>query len=226
MALERLTQLPALIGKYEANVIVETPKGSRNKFNFDSQSGLFCLGTTMPLGVTFPFEFGFLPSTLGEDGDPLDVLILMDAPTFVGCLVDARLIGVLEIRQTKKGKELRNDRIIAVAKSSRRHSTLHTLRDVPAATLEEMEHFFASYNEIKGEKLKVIGRHGPARAVALVRSGVRAALKRGGVGLSQATDVRLSQAHWTRENRSQLALCHGKQAYRGPFPLPSSCFPY
>jgi inorganic pyrophosphatase len=177
MALNTPNQLPALIGKVEANVIVETPQGSRNKFDFDPETGLFRLATAMPAGVAFPFEFGFIPSTLGEDGDPLDVLILIDAPTFVGCLVKARLVGVLEIRQTKKGKELKNDRIIAVAEASRRHATVHSLRDVPAALLEEIEHFFASYNEMKGERLRVTGRRGPKRAAELVRIGIKRAVE-------------------------------------------------
>lgn len=178
MASRSLDQLPALIGGYTVNVIVETPQGSRNKFDFDPESGLFRLATTMPLGVTFPFEFGFVPSTIGEDGDPLDILILLDAPTFVGCLVKARLIGVFVVEQTKKGKYLRNDRIIAVADHSPRHAHIRSLKDLPARLLAEIEHFFASYNEMKGESLKVKGRLGPARAAQIIRAGIHAAKKR------------------------------------------------
>src|SRR3569623_1676893 len=98
--------------KYEVNVIIETPKGSGNKFNYDPESGLYELGSPMPEGFTFPFEFGFIPSTLGDDGDPLDVLVLMGSPTFPGCLVRARLLGVIEATQTEKnGKKERNDRL-------------------------------------------------------------------------------------------------------------------
>jgi inorganic pyrophosphatase len=171
--MNEIARLPALIGTVAVNVVVETPQGSCNKFEFDPGSGMFRLATAMPVGVTFPFEFGFIPSTLGEDGDPLDVLILIDAPTFVGCLVEARLVGVLEIRQTKKGKELRNDRIIAVAQASRRHATVRSLRDLSTELLEEIEHFFASYNQMKGERLRVTARKGPKRAAELVRIGVK-----------------------------------------------------
>ncbi|HEX8201166.1 MAG TPA: inorganic diphosphatase, partial [Isosphaeraceae bacterium] len=84
----------------ELNVIIETPKGSRNKFDFDEELGLFKLGGVLPAGAVFPYDFGFVPATRGGDGDPLDVLVLMDEPAFVGCLVPARLIGVIEAEQT------------------------------------------------------------------------------------------------------------------------------
>src|SRR6266852_1252369 len=81
-------------------VIIETPKGSRNKFDYDPESGLFMLGGLLPEGMMFPFDFGFIPSTLGDDGDPLDIMVLMDAPAHVGCLIDARIIGIIESKQT------------------------------------------------------------------------------------------------------------------------------
>src|SRR3712207_9187895 len=84
-------------GADEVNVIVETPKGSRNKFDCDEEYRLFTLGGVLPAGAVFPFDFGFIPSTRGGDGDPLDILILMDEPAFTGCLVSARVIGVIEI---------------------------------------------------------------------------------------------------------------------------------
>src|SRR5688500_13414908 len=85
-----------------ANVIIDTPKGSRNKFKFNEDKGLFKLKHVLPAGMVFPFDFGFLPNTLTEDGDPLDVLILSEAPTFAGCLIETRIIGVLEAEQTGK----------------------------------------------------------------------------------------------------------------------------
>src|SRR3954469_6625001 len=88
----------------ELNVIIETPKGSRNKFDFDEELGLFKLGGVLPAGAVFPFDFGFVPATRGGDGDPLDVLVLMDEPAFVGCLVAARLIGVIEAEQAEGGE--------------------------------------------------------------------------------------------------------------------------
>lgn len=169
-----LSKLPALAANSdEVNAIVDTPQGSQNKFKYDEESGLFMLGGAMPAGVVFPFEFGFIPSTRGGDGDPLDLLILMDAPTFVGCLVQARLVGVIVAEQTEEGKTTRNDRLIAVAVQSRRHAHLRELREVPKQLLAEIEHFFVSYNEIKGKKFKALSRQGAARALALARKGVK-----------------------------------------------------
>lgn len=108
----------------ELNVIIETPKGSRNKFNYDEDYNLFKLGGVLPAGAVFPFDFGFIPSTIGGDGDPLDVLLLMDEPAFPGCLVSSRLIAVIEAEQTERdGETTRNDRLIAVAADSRAHQT-------------------------------------------------------------------------------------------------------
>src|SRR5918912_4248095 len=98
----KLSGLDASLDGGELNVIIETPKGSRNKFDYDEETGLFKIGGVLPAGASFPFDFGFVPSTVGGDGDPLDVLVLMDDPAFPGCLVAARLIGVIQAEQTEK----------------------------------------------------------------------------------------------------------------------------
>ena len=169
-----LDQLSPFVGKTkDVNAIVDTPKGSQNKFKFDEKSGLFQLAGAMPAGVVFPFEFGYIPNTLGGDGDALDLLILMDAPTFVGCLVQARLVGVIEAKQTEKnGTTEQNDRLIAVAVKSRRHEHVRSLTELPKQLVAEIEHFFVSYNAIKGKRFAPEGRFGPKRAVEIVRKGV------------------------------------------------------
>lgn len=178
MSTKPIDHLLAFTPEGETNAIVETPQGSRNKFDYNPKSGLFELGAAMPAGASFPFEFGFIPSTLGEDGDPLDVLILMDAPTFVGCLARVRLVGVIEVKQTDKGdKFIRNDRLIAVPIKSRIHESVRSLHDLPKELLAEIEHFFASYNQMKGRRFKVVGRHGPHRAQQLVKAGIHLAKK-------------------------------------------------
>ncbi len=159
------------------NVVIDTPQGSRNKFGWDEELELFSLTGVLPAGAVFPYDFGFVPNTLGGDGDALDVLVLMDAPAFVGCLVVTRLLGVIEGQQSKDGKTERNDRLVAVAVNSRTHESLETLQDLDAKLLEEIEHFFVSYNVIKGKKFKWLGRYGPARARKLVQEGARAARK-------------------------------------------------
>lgn len=149
-------------------VIIDTPKGSRNKFEFSQEYGLFKLGGVLPQGAVFPYDFGFVPQTKGGDGDPLDVLLLMDDPAFTGCLVPARLIGVIEAEQVEGGKTQRNDRLIAVASNSRNHADIADLDALPGNTVDEIEHFFTSYNEAKGKQFTILGRHGPDHARSLL----------------------------------------------------------
>ena len=156
------------------HVIIDTPQGSRNKFEYDEELGLFKLGGVLPAGASFPFDFGFVPSTQGGDGDPLDVLVLMDEAAFAGCLVVARLLGVLEAEQTEEdGETMRNDRLIAVAEKARNHKEVRSLGQLSEHLLDEIEHFFVSYNEMKGKKFKPLGRFGPKRAERLIEEGVR-----------------------------------------------------
>jgi inorganic pyrophosphatase len=155
------------------NAIIDTPKGSRNKFKYDEKSHLFKLGGALPLGAVFPFDFGYLPSTMGDDGDPLDVLILMDDPAFTGCLVQVKLIGVIEAEQTEEGTTVRNDRLIAVAAETRNHSHIRFIGDLNSNLVHEIERFFISYNETKGKQFEVLGRHGPERALELVKNGIK-----------------------------------------------------
>jgi inorganic pyrophosphatase len=160
----------------EVNVVIETPKGSRNKYKYDTEHGLFKLGGVLPAGAVFPFDFGFVPSTVGGDGDPLDVLVLMDDSAFPGCLTAVRLIGVIEAVQTERdGKTERNDRLIAVAAESHNHADVRSLNQLGDSLVTEIEHFFISYNEIKGKAFKPVGRHGPRRATTLVKEGVERA---------------------------------------------------
>src|SRR5579862_3840257 len=107
--------------KGTCRAIIETPKGCRNKFDYDPDSGLFMLGGLLPEGMMFPFDFGFIPSTLGEDGNPLDILVLMDAPCHVGCLIEGRIIGIIEAEQSEGGKTESNDRLLGVAIRSYDH---------------------------------------------------------------------------------------------------------
>jgi inorganic pyrophosphatase len=157
----------------DLNVIIDTPKGSRNKFAWDEKRQLFELSGMLPSGAVFPYDFGFIPNTRGGDGDPLDVLVLMDEPAFPGCLVQSRLLGVIEAEQTEKGETDRNDRLIAVASKSRTNSDLKSIKDLNPKLLEEIEHFFISYNEVKGKKFKPLGRFGPERARTLVKKAQR-----------------------------------------------------
>jgi inorganic pyrophosphatase len=155
------------------NVVIETPRQSRNKFKYDEKLGLFRLGSVLPAGAAFPYDFGFVPKTKAEDGDPCDVLLLMDEPAYPGCLVEARLIGAIEAEQTEDGDTTRNDRLIAVANNAHDYANMHTVSDINENLLKELEHFFISYNESRGKKFKLLGVCGPKRALKLLKKSMR-----------------------------------------------------
>ena len=160
----------------DLNVIVETPKGSRNKYRYNEQLGLYELAGILPAGAVFPYDFGFLPGTCAADGDPLDVLLLMEEPAFVGCLLRCRLIGAIEAEQTERdGATMRNDRLIAVAARDPLYEEVHTLDDLSDHLVRQIEHFFASYNDIKGMRFRPIGRAGPDRTRELIQAATRQA---------------------------------------------------
>ena len=160
--------------KSTCRAIIETPKGCRNKFDYDPDSGLFMLGGLLPEGMMFPFDFGFIPCTLGEDGDPLDILVLMDAPAHVGCLIEVRIIGIIQAEQTEDGKTECNDRLLGVAIHSYDHEDLASISDVSKTLLEQLEEFFISYNKQRGKKFKVTGTGGPKKAMKFLRAGIQA----------------------------------------------------
>lgn len=157
----------------DLNVVIETPKGSRNKYTFDEEREIFTLGGILPLGMSFPYDFGFIPNTLGEDGDPLDVLLLMDEPAFLGCLVPARLAGVIEAEQTEEDETVRNDRLIAVACKSLTHDHVESLDDLNDNLIDQIKYFFVSYNEYKGKKFKPLGHFNRDKAEKLVAEGIK-----------------------------------------------------
>jgi inorganic pyrophosphatase len=135
----------------------------------DEDLGFYSLSGVLPEGMVFPHAFGFVPSTKAADGDPEDILILMDEPTFAGCVVPTRLIGVMEAEQTEDGKTERNDRLIAVADNSRDYSDVRRLDDLNSNMLKEIEQFFITYNKEKGKKFKVLRMRGPAQALKKVK---------------------------------------------------------
>jgi inorganic pyrophosphatase len=155
------------------HVIVETPKGHRAKYSFDKKKQLFLLKSLLPAGMVFPFDFGFIPGTKAEDGDPLDILVLIDEPATQGCLVITRLLAVIEAEQTEKGKTNRNDRLIGIAVASRQYKSIESLDQLSSDLLEEIEHFFISYNELMGKTFRPTGRAGADRARELVKAAHR-----------------------------------------------------
>jgi len=149
--------------KQMLRVVIETPKGSRNKFAFDPDEHIFELKKVLPAGMTFPYDFGFVPSTKADDGDPADVLVLMDEQAFAGCVLSCRPIGVIEGKQGDKKDKERNDRIIAVEKDAHSWAEIKTIGDLGKEFCRELEEFFVNYHKLSGKEYRVLG--GGAAAV-------------------------------------------------------------
>jgi inorganic pyrophosphatase len=148
----KVEKIPAVEGGI-VNVIIETPRASQNKYNYDLELQIFLLKKTLPLGMVFPFDFGFIPNTKGGDGDPLDVLVIMDQPGYPGCLVKCRLLGILEAEQVEKNKKReRNDRIIAVSEGSMQYAGVNDIGNLNKDMPYQVEQFFVNYNKLEGKE--------------------------------------------------------------------------
>lgn len=178
------------------NVIVETPGGSRSKFKYEASLGLFRLHKMLPLGASFPYDFGFIPGTRGDDGEELDVMVIADEPTFIGCLVTVRLLGAIEANQTERGVTIRNDRLIGVPETEKIRPTARSLDDLPERLLDQLEHFFVSYNRAEGRDFVPLQRSGPADAVRLIERAIRNDEKR-----SSGNDGNDAKRQGTTRNR-------------------------
>src|SRR5437763_1157818 len=149
------------------HVVIETPKGCQNKYKFDPVLRSFRLNRVLPSGMAFPYDFGFVPSSQADDGDPADVLLLMDYPVFPGCVVESE--------QEAEGKKERNDRLVAVAKHSHSHSDLKDISDLNPKLLKQVGEFFINYHKQSGEKFKVLGVKGPKQGERLLNSTIKRA---------------------------------------------------
>ena len=171
----RLSELGTFDDDGSLRTAIETPRGSRNKYDYNPDDDCLELGAVLPEGMSFPFDFGFVPSTLGQDGDPLDVLVLLDAPVVSGCVLQARPIGVIEARQKEAGKKwFRNDRLLAVAVHAKTHSPVSRLGELRPHLLEEIKSFFVDYNTQRGRKFEALADRGPKTALRLIKAGQKA----------------------------------------------------
>jgi len=157
-------------GNYLA--VIEASAESRNKFKFDPKYRALVLHGVLPLGTSFPYSFGFIPSTRGEDGDPLDVLLLMDEPAPPGTVVPCRLVAIIEAEQSEGEERFRNDRLIAAAAKSHRYQHCRKLSDLAPEMLDEVERFFVFYNAQKGKQFTVLKRRSVDAARAAVERGL------------------------------------------------------
>jgi inorganic pyrophosphatase len=169
---------PFAENKDDVHVVIDTPRGSRNKLKWDKKLGVLKLSHVLTAGAVFPFDFGFVPGTHGPDGDAVDVLVLSDEPLFPLCLVQARLIGVIEAEQTQEGKTFRNDRMVAVAVGSRLYAKVNELDDLPPTLMDEIEQFFINYNTMRGRVFKPMARAGAAEGMKLVKRSIAKVAKK------------------------------------------------
>jgi inorganic pyrophosphatase len=162
----------------EIQVVIETPKGSRNKYSFDPKKLDFVLKKELPAGMAFPYDFGFVPSTKAEDGDPTDVLVLMNEPAFPGCLLRCRIIGIIEGQQGKKKNGERNDRLIAIEEANHSYARVRHVKELGKKFLKELEEFFVNYHDLEGKKYRILDAKGPGEARRRLEDGIKSAKHR------------------------------------------------
>lgn len=155
------------------HVVIDTPFGSAQKYKFDKAAGMFRLSRILPIGMRFPCDFGFIPGTLGEDGDALDVAILSDSASFTGCLMSVRLLGLIRATQLEKHHRIRNDRLVAVPVTPVNRPTQHDIHDFDKERLHAVEQFFVSYNVAQGRPFQLHGRQGLVAARRALERGIR-----------------------------------------------------
>jgi inorganic pyrophosphatase len=163
LIMPNLINLPPFTEDGDAYVVVETPRGSRAKFDYDPKLKTFTLSKSLLTGLTYPHDWGFVPSTKADDGDPIDIMVVHDAATFPGIVLTCRVIGILQIEQKSKGKTERNDRLFAVPRDSHSEQGLKDVRDLSKPIQQELEKFFKATDELEDKKLNIIGWKGRRR---------------------------------------------------------------
>lgn len=155
------------------NVIIEIAAGSKNKYEFDKELNAFTLDRVLFSSVQYPLDYGFIPNTLGDDGDPLDGMVMMDEPTFPGCIIAARPIGMLEMVD---GGD-RDEKILCVPDKDPRYAHVKSLKDIAPHRLEEIAEFFRSYKNLEKKVTEILGWKDVDQVAALVDSCIKAAAK-------------------------------------------------
>jgi inorganic pyrophosphatase len=174
-----LIKLPTFSDNGDVRVVIETPRGSRAKFNYDPELQTFTLSKSLMVGLTYPHDWGFVPSTRAEDGDPLDVMVIHDAATVPGLVLICRIIGILQIEQKSKNKSERNDRLFAVPRRSHPERGLRDVSDLSKPVQEELEKFFIATDELEDKELEIIGWKGPKVALKAIKNAAKSFAKNG-----------------------------------------------
>src|SRR6201985_1525087 len=174
-----LINLPPFTDEGDVYVVVQTPPRSRAKFDYDPKIKTFTLSKSLLTGLTYPHDWGFVPSTRADDGDPIDIMVVHDAGTFPGIVLTCRVIGILQIEQQTKGKTERNDRLFAVPRHSHSEQALKDVRDLSKPIRQELEKFFKATDELEDKKLTIIGWKGPKAAVQAIKDASKSFKKNG-----------------------------------------------
>ena len=148
-----LHQLPPSPSQGLVNLIVEIPAGSRNKYEYLAEAGVMMLDRVMHSSVRYPFDYGFIPNTQADDGSPLDAMVIMAEPTFAGCLIKARPIGVLDLYDL----DVYDGKILCVPDADPRQDEIHSIRQIAASQLEEVAEFFRTYRTLQGGVVSIDG---------------------------------------------------------------------
>jgi inorganic pyrophosphatase len=164
-----LLKLPTWADKQHIYAVIETPRGSTCKLDFDPELRAFTLAKPLMAGLAYPYDWGFIPSTKAEDGDPLDVLVIHDAQTYPGVVLRCKPVGILELEQKKKGKKERNDRVFAVPDRSPLESDLQDVRHLPSRARDELQQFFRATNALEDKEIEFLGWRGPAHTTKTIK---------------------------------------------------------
>lgn len=156
-----ITRIPPRSREGNVHVLVEIPKGSRNKYEFNQELGIIALDRTLYSAVFYPTDYGFVPGTESRDGELLDAMVMTEEPTFPGCLIQVRVIGVLTI---SRSSGLSEQKLLSVPVSEPRYSEYGDITDVPQHLLREIEHFFEVFKELEGSYIRVQGWGGTRQA--------------------------------------------------------------
>lgn len=168
-----LTKIPAQPKPGLLNVLIEIPAGSKNKYEFDKDLNAFALDRVLFSSVQYPYDYGFVPNTLADDGDPLDGMVLMDQPTFPGCVITARPIGMLEMID---GGD-RDEKILCVPVEDPRYSDVKSLSDVAQHRLDEIAEFFRTYKNLEKKVTEILGWKDIDAVMPVVQKSVEAGAK-------------------------------------------------
>jgi inorganic pyrophosphatase len=174
----KLDRLPTWAKKHVVHVVVEAPRDSKLKLKYEPELGAITWGHPLPIGFAYPYDWGFVPSTLAADGDPLDALVLSEVASYPGVVIPCQPFGVLELDQKQNGERTRNDRLVVLPMEGRWTNEVKKPQDMPRETIEELEHFFLSTVFFSHKRARCLGWKGPKAAIRLIESAAARASKK------------------------------------------------